>query len=111
MQPKGGDPTMVTSFLRARLFPAVWLSLLTVLAFGAGAESRRTLGAVVFFRVLFSVLLTRYVVPSIYLRLARSSKSPHYVSQLVDKLRRGEPKPASSATDPVPQRPSSAATP
>ncbi len=101
----------IISAAAVRLRPVIMTSMCTaggsvplMLAFGAGAESRRTLGAVVFFGVLFSVLLTLYVVPSIYLLLARSSKSPHYVSQLVDKLRRTEPQPASSgSSDTVPQ--------
>jgi multidrug efflux pump len=84
----------IVSAASVRLRPVIMTSLCTaggavplMLAFGAGAEARRTLGAVVFFGVLFSVLLTLYVVPSIYLLMARNTKSPEYVSRLVDKLK------------------------
>ena len=58
---------------RTRLRPVLMTSLCTafgsvplVLASGAGALSRQSIGAVVFFGVSFSVLLTLVVVPTVY---------------------------------------------
>jgi multidrug efflux pump subunit AcrB len=61
-------------------------SIPLVLATGAGELSRQSIGAVVFFGVSFSVLLTLVVVPSVYMLLAKNTHSPEYVSQLIDKL-------------------------
>jgi multidrug efflux pump len=74
-------PVLMTSLCGA--FGAVPL----LMAFGAGAESRRAIGAVVFYGVTFSMLLTLYVVPVVYALVARNTRSPEYVSQLIDKLR------------------------
>ena len=41
---------------------------------------------VVFYGTLVSVLLTLFVVPAVYSLIARRTKSPEYMSQLVDKL-------------------------
>jgi Cu/Ag efflux pump CusA len=57
-----------------------------ILASGAGALSRQSIGAVVFFGVTFSVLLTLVVVPTVYTLIARNTHSPEYVSHLIDKL-------------------------
>ena len=57
-----------------------------ILAFGAGAESRRTIGAVVFFGVTISVVLTLFLIPSIYALLARRTKSPEHISRIVEEL-------------------------
>ncbi|RMF97170.1 MAG: efflux RND transporter permease subunit [Gammaproteobacteria bacterium] len=77
-----------------RLRPVVMTSLCTaggavplLLAFGAGAESRRTIGAVVFFGVTISVFLTLFLIPAMYSLLARRTRSPEHVSRLVEKLR------------------------
>ena len=77
-----------------RLRPVLMTSLCTVfgampllLASGAGAESRRSIGAVVVYGVTFSMLLTLLVVPAIYVLLAKNSHSPEYVAQLIEKLR------------------------
>ena len=81
-----------------RLRPVVMTSLCTaggavplILAFGAGAESRKTIGAVVFFGVTISVVLTLFLIPPIYALLAKSTKSPEYVSRLVEKLQKQSP--------------------
>ncbi len=78
---------------RTRLRPVLMTSMCTafgsiplVLATGAGELSRQSIGAVVFFGVSFSVLLTLVVVPSVYMLLAKNTHSPEYVSQLIDKL-------------------------
>jgi Cu/Ag efflux pump CusA len=57
-----------------------------ILAFGAGAESRHTIGAVVFFGVTIPVVLTLFLIPPTYALLARKSKSPEHISRLVRKL-------------------------
>ena len=77
-----------------RLRPVLMTSLCTVfgaipllLATGAGAESRRAIGSVVVYGVTFSMLLTLYVVPVVYALVARSTKSPEYVTKLIESLR------------------------
>ena len=60
------------------------------LAAGAGAEARQSIGAVVFFGVSFSVFLTLLVVPAVYVLVAGNTRSPQYVSRLIDRLRRRE---------------------
>ncbi len=77
-------PVLMTSMCTA--FGAVPL----MLASGAGAEARQSIGAVVFFGVSFSVFLTLLVVPAVYALVARKSHSPEYVGQLIDRLRRRE---------------------
>jgi len=77
-----------------RLRPVLMTSLCTVfgavpllLASGAGAESRRAIGSVVVYGVTFSMLLTLFVIPTLYVLVARSSRSPEYVSRLIERLR------------------------
>jgi multidrug efflux pump len=89
-----------------RLRPVIMTSLCTaggsvplLLAFGAGAESRRTIGAVVFFGVTISVFLTLFLIPSVYALLARRTKSPEHITRLVEKLKKAEPAPVQSAGD------------
>jgi len=48
--------------------------------------SRQSIGAVVFFGVTFSVLLTLVVVPTVYALVARNTHSPEYVSHIIDRL-------------------------
>ncbi len=76
-----------------RLRPVLMTSLCTafgamplVVASGAGALSRQSIGAVVFFGVTFSMILTLIVVPAVYALIARNSHSPEYIGQLIDKL-------------------------
>ncbi|MBT8442140.1 MAG: efflux RND transporter permease subunit, partial [Gammaproteobacteria bacterium] len=76
-----------------RLRPVIMTSLCTaggavplIMAFGAGAESRRTIGAVVFFGVTISVVLTLFLIPPIYALLARKTKSPEHITRIVEKL-------------------------
>jgi multidrug efflux pump len=82
-----------------RLRPVLMTTLATaagalplMLATGAGAESRQSIGATVFFGSTFAVALTLFVVPALYVLIARNTRSPQYVSRLIDKLRgaRGE---------------------
>jgi multidrug efflux pump len=88
-----------------RLRPVLMTSLCTafgslplLLATGAGAEQRRPIGIVVFFGMLVSVFLTLFVVPAVYALLARKTRSPQYVSRLVDRLMVGSAGSAGSAT-------------
>jgi multidrug efflux pump len=73
-------PVLMTSMCTA--FGAVPL----LLASGAGALSRQSIGAVVFFGVTTSVFLTLIVVPTVYGAIAKNSHSPEYVARLIDKL-------------------------
>ena len=73
-------PVLMTSFCTA--FGALPL----LFASGAGSEQRRPIGIVVFFGMLVAVFLTLVVVPTVYAVLARKTKSPQYVSRLVDRL-------------------------
>jgi multidrug efflux pump len=79
---------------RTRLRPVLMTSMCTafgatplLLATGAGALSRQSIGAVVFFGVSCAVLLTLIVVPAVYGLVARNTHSPEYVAQLIDKLK------------------------
>ncbi len=82
-------PVLMTSMCTA--FGAVPL----LLASGAGALSRQSIGAVVFFGVSFSMVLTLIVVPTVYLLLARNTHSPEYVARMIDRLQGKEAKQAS----------------
>jgi multidrug efflux pump len=77
-----------------RLRPVLMTSLCTafgalplMLASGAGAESRMSIGATVFFGTLVSLAMTLYVVPALYLLIARNTKSPEYMSRLIEGLK------------------------
>jgi hydrophobe/amphiphile efflux-1 (HAE1) family protein len=74
-------PVLMTSFCTA--FGALPLLLAT----GAGAESRQSIGVVVFYGVIISVFLTLVVVPAVYLIVARNTRSPQAISKMIDKLR------------------------
>jgi multidrug efflux pump len=78
----------------ARLRPVLMTTLATaagavplMLATGAGAESRQSIGATVFFGSVFAVALTLFVVPALYVKIARNTRSPQYLSRLIDRLR------------------------
>jgi multidrug efflux pump len=79
---------------RTRLRPVLMTSMCTafgaiplLLATGAGALSRQSIGAVVFFGVSCAVLLTLLVVPAVYGLIARNTHSPEYVAHMIDKLK------------------------
>ncbi|HKE95240.1 MAG TPA: efflux RND transporter permease subunit [Povalibacter sp.] len=74
-------PVLMTSL--CTLFGAIPLMLAT----GAGAESRRAIGAVVVYGVAFSLLLTLYIVPAVYALVARKSQSPEHVTRMLARLR------------------------
>ena len=80
-----------------RLRPILMTSIATVagalpLAFssGAGGESRAVIGTVVVFGVLCSTALTLYVVPVIYMLLARYTGSPEARAQEIEAFERDE---------------------
>jgi multidrug efflux pump len=75
-------PVVMTSFCTA------FGSLPLIFASGAGAEARQTLGAVVFFGVLVSVLLTLFIVPVVYMILARRTQSPEHIARQVEELKK-----------------------
>jgi multidrug efflux pump len=74
-------PVLMTSFCTA--FGALPL----MLASGAGAESLKSIGVVVFYGVVISVLLTLVVVPAVYALVARNTGSPQAVAQRLERLR------------------------
>ena len=76
-------PVLMTSFCTA--FGALPL----MIASGAGAESRQAIGVVVFYGVLISVFLTLGVVPAVYTLVARNTRPPEAIGQLLDRLRTG----------------------
>jgi len=91
---------------RTRLRPVLMTSMCTaggaiplILASGAGALSRQSIGAVVFFGVTFSVLLTLIVVPTVYALVAKNTHSPEYVSHMIEKLTAAAAKETKPATE------------
>jgi multidrug efflux pump len=84
-------PVLMTSLCTA--FGAVPL----MLAHGAGAESRESIGATVFFGTIVSLVMTLYVVPALYLLIAKNTRSPEYMSRLIEGLTRGRREPRAGA--------------
>ncbi len=76
-----------------RFRPIVMTSLATVMGAvplmlwqGAGSQSRFAIGIVIFSGVIFSTLLTLFVVPAFYNLLARYTRSPNAVAQEIERL-------------------------
>jgi multidrug efflux pump len=57
---------------------------------GAGGESRRTIGVVIFFGAIFSTLLTLFIVPVFYNLLARFTKSPQTTARRIEAFEEAE---------------------
>jgi len=57
---------------------------------GAGAASRQTIGATIFFGAIFATLLTVFVVPVFYNLLARFTKSPEWTAKQIEAFEHGE---------------------
>jgi multidrug efflux pump len=74
-------PVLMTSFCTA--FGALPL----MLASGAGAGSLQSIGVVVFYGVVISVLMTLVVVPAVYSLVARNTGSPQDVAHRLEGLR------------------------
>ena len=77
-------PIVMTSIATA--FGAVPLAIAT----GAGGESRQAIGIVVIGGIVFSTLLTLFIVPCIYLLVAHFTKPSSHVSDLLNQLERKE---------------------
>jgi len=75
-------PVLMTSFCTA--FGALPL----MLASGAGAGSLQSIGVVVFYGVVISMLMTLLVVPAVYALVARNTGSPEDVAHRLQQLRR-----------------------
>jgi multidrug efflux pump len=90
-------PVLMTSLCTA--FGAVPL----MIASGAGAESRQSIGSAVFFGTIVALVLTLFVVPALYALLARNTRSPHYVSDLIDRLTAARDAAAKDAGTAAPQ--------
>jgi len=95
-----------------RLRPVLMTSLCTafgsipfLLATGAGSEQREPIGVVVFYGTTISVLLTLFVVPAVYTLIAGEHRSPHYLRDLIDRLRAGSPEVGPEASHVQPSRP------
>ena len=57
-----------------------------ILASGPGAESRTTIGLVIFTGVLVATLFTLIVIPSTYAVLGRYTRTPNWTSRQLDRL-------------------------
>jgi multidrug efflux pump len=73
-------PVLMTSLCSA--FGAIPL----LISSGAGAESRRPIGAAVLYGVMISMVLTLIVVPAVYSLVARNTRSPRYWTRMIEKL-------------------------
>ncbi len=81
-----------------RLRPVLMTSLCTafgaipfLLASGAGSEQREPIGVVVFYGTTIAVLLTLFVVPSVYTLVAGEHRSPQHLRHLIARLRTTAP--------------------
>ncbi|PZO52043.1 MAG: multidrug transporter AcrB [Alphaproteobacteria bacterium] len=85
------DAIVEASDLRVR--PVLMTSVATVVGaiplivgHGAGAESRMTIGTVIFFGLTVATLLTLFVVPTFYDLLARFTKSPEATAREIEQF-------------------------
>jgi multidrug efflux pump len=90
--------TAIVEGARVRFRPVMMTAISTVagsvplmLATGPGAESRSTLGVVVFAGVSLATLLTLYVIPSMYRLFARGTTSPNEIERQLERLSAGNP--------------------
>jgi multidrug efflux pump len=93
------DAILEASDLRVR--PVLMTSLATIagtipliLGHGAGAESRATIGVVVFFGLLVATMLTLFVVPTFYDLLAGRTRSPEETGRMIDAYEKAQTRPA-----------------
>lgn len=66
---------------------------------GAGGESRKTIGVVIFFGAIFSTLLTLFIVPVFYNLLARFTKSPMATARRIEAFEEAEQARAANAAE------------
>ncbi len=88
-----------------RLRPVLMTSLCTafgsipfLMAHGAGSEQREPIGVVVFYGTTISVLLTLFVVPGMYALMAGEHRSPHFLRDMIVRLRAVSPEVGGEAT-------------
>jgi multidrug efflux pump len=81
-----------------RLRPVLMTALSTIMgslpliaASGAGAESRTTLGVVIFSGVVLATALTLFVVPALYALIARQTTSPETIARELQSLEQTVP--------------------
>jgi multidrug efflux pump len=90
------DAILDAADLRVR--PVLMTSIATVigalpliLGHGAGAESRLTIGVVIFFGLTLATMLTLFVVPAFYDLLARFTKSPEATAREIEAFAAQDP--------------------
>jgi multidrug efflux pump len=66
---------------------------------GAGGESRRTIGVVIFFGAIFTTMVTLFVVPVFYNMLARFTKSPMATARRIEAFEEHEKIRAANAAE------------
>jgi multidrug efflux pump len=66
---------------------------------GAGGESRKTIGVVIFFGAIFSTVLTLFIVPVFYNLLARFTKSPQSTARRIEAFEEAEQTRAANAAE------------
>ncbi len=66
---------------------------------GAGGESRKTIGVVIFFGAIFATLLTLFIVPVFYNMLARFTKSPQATARRIEAFEDAEQTRAANAAE------------
>ncbi|MDH4384622.1 MAG: efflux RND transporter permease subunit [Caulobacter sp.] len=69
---------------------AAFGSLPLILWQGAGAESRQTIGVVIFFGAITSTMLTLFIVPVFYNLLARFTQSPDHAARQIEAFEAAE---------------------
>ncbi len=87
---------------------AAFGSLPLILSAGPGAGSRMTIGVVIFSGAIFATLLTLFVVPVFYNLLAGRTRSPQWVSRMIEAFEATEPR-RDGRTPPTDARPGRAA--
>jgi multidrug efflux pump len=66
---------------------------------GAGGESRKTIGVVIFFGAIFATLITLFIVPVFYNLLARFTKSPQATTRRIEAFEEAEQARAANAAE------------
>jgi multidrug efflux pump len=66
---------------------------------GAGGESRKTIGVVIFFGAIFATLVTLFIVPVFYNMLARFTKSPQATGRRIEAFEEAEKARAANAAE------------
>jgi len=78
-------PVLMTSLCSA------FGSIPLLVAHGAGSESRQSIGVVVMWGVLLSMVLTLVVVPAVYAVTARNTRSPKYWTRIIERMKLAQP--------------------